>query len=468
MQPVKHSDREEGATERRGRAGAFALATLGATLLVVSAVAFSSSNAAERVAANAEALHWANGMLGHVEISWEAVDGALAEARLEAAGLAAPGEVAAATDGVRAHLDDAIAWRSGTGNPGGDLDAAASTYLAVADQTLALITAGDLDEAAAARADLLAPQRAVVIELATARQDEVVAAIGSSEAAAGRVAAVLRWLLLLAIPALAMLGYRRHLRKLLREQAIRAQSELSAHREVSKAKEDLLAGLSHQLRTPLTGIVGIGDLLRDDPEIPILQRDLIGTLHSEASELSRLVEDALAYTRFSRDGEPAPIQTVAVRPLLQDVCGDACGIGQHVELDCPPGFVLGASAAISHVIRNLLSNARRHGGLTTRVSGRVVGDAFEIVVADDGAGVDEAMVPHLFEPFVNQGDRALLAGSLGMGLAVAHGLVDGMDGELSYHRVGGWTEFRVRLALAPGFEQEHDWPAALIGEEVGE
>ncbi len=468
MQEVRYRKRAEGAEERRGRVGAFALATLGATLLVMSAVAFSSANVAQRVATNAEALHWANGMLGHVEISWESIGGALAEARLGDEGAAAPEEVTAATDAAQAHLDGAVAWRDAAGNPGGVLDSAASAYLDVADETLALITAGDLVAASDLRAVQLVPRRLELVELATVRQDEAVTSIAASEASAGRVASLLRWLLLMAIPALAMLGYRRHVRKELREHSIRAKSELEAQREVGKAKEDLLAGLSHQLRTPLTGIVGIGDLLRDDPEIPILQRDLIGTLHAEATELSRLVEDAIAFTRFSRDSGPAPLRAIAVRPMLQELCDDASGIGHAVELDCPPAFVLGAASCLPHAVWNLLSNARRHGGSTTRLSGRVAGEWFEIIVADDGPGVDEKMATNLFEPFANQGNRALLTGSLGMGLAVAQGLVERMDGELEYVREDGWTEFRIRVALAPGFEQEHDWPPALVGEKAGE
>ncbi len=465
---MEYRNREEGAVERRRRAGAFALATLGATLLLVTAVAFSSTNAAQRVATNAEALHWANGMLGYTEISWESVGATLSEARLEEEGAATPEDVAAAADATRLHLDEVSAWRDGAGNPGGDLDAAVSEYLATAGQTLALITTGDLAAASETRVVQLAPRRLDLVELGTARQDEVASAIAVSEAAAGRVAGVLRWLLLLVIPALAMLGYRRYARKKLREQAIRSASELGAQREVSRAKEDLLAGLSHQLRTPLTGIVGIGDLLRDDPEIPVLQRDLIGTLHTEATELTRLVEDALAFTRLSRDAGPAPIRTIAVRPLLRELCDDASGIGHYVELDCPPAFVLGAAIYIPHVIRNLLSNARRHGGPTTKLTGIVAGEWFEITVADDGPGVDPEIVGHLFEPFVNHGNRALLAGSLGMGLAVARGLVERMGGELEYTRVEGWSEFRVRLGLAPGFEEEHGWPRAMVGEEVGE
>ncbi len=90
----------------------------------------------------------------------------------------------------------------------------------------------------------------------------------------------------------------------------------------------------------------------------------------------------------------------------------------------------------------------RHGGPTIRVRGREAGEDYLVQVIDDGDGVPEDLEPRLFERFIHRGDRPLVVGSVGLGLAITKVLAEGMGGTIDYQRHAGRTVFAVRLRPA--------------------
>jgi signal transduction histidine kinase len=114
------------------------------------------------------------------------------------------------------------------------------------------------------------------------------------------------------------------------------------------------------------------------------------------------------------------------------------------------------------ILRNLVANARRHGGKRIAVVGRIVGDRYELAVVDDGPGVPEALRARMFERFVHRGSEPLLAGSLGLGLSIARSLADLMGGDLRYERADGLTRFVLSVPLST----EPQAPAPIMIEAV--
>jgi K+-sensing histidine kinase KdpD len=103
---------------------------------------------------------------------------------------------------------------------------------------------------------------------------------------------------------------------------------------------------------------------------------------------------------------------------------------------------------VSQLVRNLVSNAAKHGGPTIAVEGRVLDGKYSLQVMDDGDGVPDELVERLFSRFVHQGDAPLTTGSVGLGLFIAGMLAEAMDGELSYERVDDVSVFTFTLPLA--------------------
>jgi signal transduction histidine kinase len=122
--------------------------------------------------------------------------------------------------------------------------------------------------------------------------------------------------------------------------------------------------------------------------------------------------------------------------------------GGHIETIAEEALVHVDRMRQRQVLRNLISNARKYGGPEIRLTGRVAGDMYEWVVADNGDGVPKEIEERLFQRFVHRGSLVTAPGGVGIGLSIVRALVEGMGGAIDYSRVGGWTEFRVTVPLS--------------------
>ena len=104
---------------------------------------------------------------------------------------------------------------------------------------------------------------------------------------------------------------------------------------------------------------------------------------------------------------------------------------------------------LRQIIHNLVSNARRHGGSNILISGRMEGSTAVLLVVDDGEGVPQDKQENLFERFSNRGKDAVVAGSVGLGLAISQELAMRMGGVIRYSRVDDRTIFSLRLPAMP-------------------
>ncbi len=226
--------------------------------------------------------------------------------------------------------------------------------------------------------------------------------------------------------------------------------------ELVRSKDEFVAAVSHELRTPLTSVVGRAAELRDrrgeftDAEA----QELISIIAGESTEVANIVNDLLIVAR-------AEIDTLFLAQKPLDICDavqEVVSEGRHrggVEVTGTDARVYGDPLRIRQILRNLVSNAARHGGENVRLEVAVDGSMASIVVADDGRGVEEHDKDVIFDPYVSAHRVATQPASVGLGLAVARQLARLMGGDLVYERENGWTRFVLTLPLANDAVRRH-------------
>jgi signal transduction histidine kinase len=285
--------------------------------------------------------------------------------------------------------------------------------------------------------------------LATHRTESAASVIDAGDAA-GRLGQISRFLVAFLLPLGAIVAYRFAARRQLRLAEVQLDAQLEAEHEIHKAKDEFIANMSHELRTPLTSIYGFSEVLIENGLLePEVAMDLIYMINGESAELGRMVEDLLVSARTAAKALNYSYQPVDLAGEAPMVITPLTRTGATVEVDLPSTPVWADPLRARQIIRNLVSNAIRHGGDRVLVTGAVEDDRVIVEVMDDGPGVPTDMVPRLFTRFVHDGEEALTVGSVGLGLAVVKELATAMNGDAGYRRAGNWTIFEFWLPLAP-------------------
>ncbi len=238
------------------------------------------------------------------------------------------------------------------------------------------------------------------------------------------------------------------------------ESEREARREAeeaNRAKDDFLATLSHEMRTPLTAALGWARMLdRDDLDTDTRHQAAAAVYRSTQSQV-RIVEDLLDVSRII-----AGKMTIRREPVdLAEIVAGAVDVlrstaeerGVRIETDLHPLSVIGDGERLRQVFWNLLSNAVKFNGRRGKVSitMRRNGAMAEVDVRDTGRGIEKEFIPHLFERF-RQADSSTTRsfGGLGLGLSIVHHLVQLHGGEVEALSEGldKGSLFTVRLPLA--------------------
>lgn len=430
-------------------------AAIGASVLVllfVAGLAFANSVGASQVAANAAALHWTNAALGTSSLTRAALVQSSTFVELEGAGLVTNDDVVFAVEQAETAHEELV---------GLEEIAAESPSLAhlahfndAAAQTLETLRAGDHAGAEEViLGDLELSYQSLSASLAS-EQQAIQEEIGDNTAAAARTNGYIVFVLTLAIPAAAVTMYWWIARRQVREYRIKSEVEIEAERAVSRAKDSFIAGLSHELRTPLTSIYGFAEILSEDDGQQ--NRDAAQIIANEAAEMSRMVDDLLTASRLESTGVEIELGPTRIQDIVDSAVTPFERAGAEILRDPSLEVALADGGRLRHVLVNLLSNAVRHGGSRMGIEVSSGEGTVEIEVWDDGSGVPEEQVERLFERFVHDGAQPLLAGSIGLGLAVASRLTSMMGGSLSYQRFAGKTFFTVRLPAFTASDPDGD------------
>ncbi|MDF1597404.1 MAG: HAMP domain-containing sensor histidine kinase [Acidimicrobiia bacterium] len=257
-----------------------------------------------------------------------------------------------------------------------------------------------------------------------------------------------RFLVAFLIPGAIILVYQRLSSRARRQAELEAR--LDAERRLSQAREEFIANASHELRTPLTGIHGLAMLLDDDPVVQSSEvaAEFVGMIVSESADLGRMVEDLLTTARLDAGALTYAFSDVDVPDEVSEVLQPMRRANFEATTHCAPGVIRADHLRFRQILRNLLSNARKYGGNKVWIEGRVIGRSYELVVADNGAGLTRELEERVFQRFIHQDERTAVKDSVGLGLSIVRQLAEGMSGSVSYERTDGVTRFVVTMPLA--------------------
>ena len=244
------------------------------------------------------------------------------------------------------------------------------------------------------------------------------------------------------------------------ERTRRRVAELAAReRAVEASRRELVAWVSHDLRTPIAGIRAMVEALDDevvvDPvEVARYHRQLV----DEADRLARLVDDLFELSRIEADTLHLSIERVALDELVSDAVASAGPVarakGVHLtgRVADPRPEVPGSPPELTRVVRNLVDNAIRFTPPGGEIEVIVGGDdsRAEVSVRDGCGGIPAGDLDRVFD-LAYRGDAARSPGTdggAGLGLAIARGFVEAHQGDIAVRNEDGGCRFTVRLPRA--------------------
>jgi PAS domain S-box-containing protein len=247
---------------------------------------------------------------------------------------------------------------------------------------------------------------------------------------------------------------------------------LDEEHRAGQFREAFVDVISHELRTPITTIMGLAQILSrpgrsDDDET---RSGLLEDVRSESERLHRLVEDLLVLSRIERgrlEIEPEPLEP---RRLLERAVAHearelpSIEVETELELDLP--IVAGEATYIEQIVRNLLGNAAKYcpDGSRVVVSAQKHDGHVEVRVCDDGPGIPPASIDRIFELFYRDPQSAKIVAGSGIGLFVCASLVEAMGGRIwARRRPEGGSEFGFTLRAL----EADEFDAAAI-DDVGD
>ena len=217
--------------------------------------------------------------------------------------------------------------------------------------------------------------------------------------------------------------------------------------ELLAAKDEFIASVSHEVRTPLTAVLGFAHELDQNIEKFSQEErsDLIGLIASQSEEVANIVDDLLTAARAQAGTIVIAPEVVVVRELVGEVLSSHSGrvdFSMSAEADletwADPGRV-------RQIMRNLLTNADRYGGGIVKINATASTEMVKIEVRDDGEGIPSHLRDHVFEPYARAHRGNTQPASVGLGLSVARKLAQLMGGNLELSREDGWTVFTLTL-----------------------
>jgi signal transduction histidine kinase len=234
--------------------------------------------------------------------------------------------------------------------------------------------------------------------------------------------------------------------------------------EVAHLKTQFVSNITHELRTPLHGILGLTDVLREDPErcLPEDYRRYLEMMKNAGESLMELVDHILDLTKYQSGIIQLKVKKFDLRKVIERAAGE---LGdqfkkQNCELvlnwpEDTPG-VYGDETEVGHLVKDLLGNAvkfTRKGNVA--VSPLKCGEMLKVCVRDSGIGIDEKDQQTIFEEFRQaEGEMTRSFGGSGLGLALAKRIVELHGGRIWVEsKKGAGAHFYFTLPLTPSHVQ---------------
>lgn len=238
---------------------------------------------------------------------------------------------------------------------------------------------------------------------------------------------------------------------LFRERALR---DAMAAREAEQRKNDLIVYLAHDLKTPLTSVIGYLTLLRDEPDLsPALRTRYTGVALDKAERLEELINEFFDITRFNLTHLELEKRPVDLALMLRQVASEFAPMLEEAGLTCrlslPDSLPCTCDPdKLARVFDNLLRNACHYStaGTEVRVAARQGEEGLTLTFANTGATIPPEKLSRIFEQFFRlDSSRASGTGGAGLGLAIAREIVQLHGGTISAQSESGVTTFTVCL-----------------------
>ena len=218
--------------------------------------------------------------------------------------------------------------------------------------------------------------------------------------------------------------------------------------KAKKARDEFVATVSHELRNPISVLLGLAQELAADYDgfSESERKEIAEVMASQADDASWIIEDLLV--AYREDVSRVSVATESfdvVREIERVLEGEDAGISLEVGDDAR--MASGDPRRTRQILRNLVSNAVRYGGDEVKVATRRRSDRIEILVCDSGDPLDPHEAQRIFESY-ERGSGLLDARSVGLGLSVARKLATLMGGSLVYQHEHGFSSFIVTLPAA--------------------
>lgn len=220
-------------------------------------------------------------------------------------------------------------------------------------------------------------------------------------------------------------------------------------------REAFVDVISHELRTPITTILGAMEILTRPRRVDdAVQTMLLADVRAESERLYRLVEDLLVLSHIERGGlvvEAEPLQLARVLDgVVKRVAAELPSVRIQLQVASPLPVVLGEATYVEQILRNLLENAAKYSpaGANVVVTAQHEGADVLVRVADNGPGIPEASLGHLFDLFYRDPEAARSVSGSGIGLFVCRSLAEAMGGQMSArNRPEGGAAFSFGLPV---------------------
>jgi PAS domain S-box-containing protein len=231
-----------------------------------------------------------------------------------------------------------------------------------------------------------------------------------------------------------------------------ARSASAQLQHANESKDEFLGFISHELKTPITTIIGNAEVLLkharqldDDRRATALE-----DIQTEAGRLHQIVEELLSLSRIER-GQEVELEPLLLGHLIERIIAEhrvrypERAFEVDVRTDTP---ALGEPLYVEQVVRNFLSNAEKYSPRDSAITAsvRLLRDEVEVAISDRGSGLSDEEVMRVFEPFERLERTALQASGAGIGLAVCKRLIEAQSGRIWARRhEGGGSEFGFAL-----------------------
>jgi signal transduction histidine kinase len=243
------------------------------------------------------------------------------------------------------------------------------------------------------------------------------------------------------------------------EMADELEREASQRDQLDRLKDEFVLTASHELRSPLTSVQGFAELLMlERDSLTPRQVETVEIILENCRHLVKLLNDLLDLARSDAGRLAIVPRPTDLTPLIEETArtmrGQTDAAHQTLNVQIEPGLpqISGEPDRVRQILVNLLTNAHDYSpaGASIDVSARVVGAEVEIAVSDNGPGIPEKQLEHIFERFV-RGDAGLTqrVGGTGLGLAIAKSLVELHGGTIGVESaLGRGSTFHFRLPVA--------------------